>query len=401
MLLLGRHLVRRGVECEYWFCKSSNRFAEFQQEGSATLGPLSQLAPRFDRGEFDVVHMTATDPAAELMSRIADGARVVVTARGAIADIWTRGNCHAYTAISKGMAALNQPYTDLEIEVVRNSIDVSRYAPPADAEAGGPIVAFVGRTTAKEKDFPRFTRIANRLATRGVRFWVADPHEASWQKFDGERVERIEPERWGRVPHAEMPAFYRAIAASGGVLLITSLSEGFGNVAPEAAACGARVAAPDVIGLREAIVDGVTGMLFPAHAADDDVAARLDQWLAEPHDMTACADAARREFSPDVMVDAYLSIFERTEQRLAKDQASITSDSAEFRHLVHHLGLQRGWRARFARQAAVDLAGAGYRREALGALGIAFRAAPGQFLSTAGARQLLSVGRRFVAGARQ
>ena len=56
---------------------------------------------------------------------------------------------------------------------------------------------------------------------------------------------------------------------------MTSRSEGFGNVAPEAAACGARVAAPDVMGLREAIVDGVTGMLYPAAASDDEVADRV------------------------------------------------------------------------------------------------------------------------------
>src|SRR5688572_22167686 len=82
MLLLGRQLVSRGIDCEYWFCKSSNRYPEFQDAGAATLGPLSQLAPRFERREFDVVHMTATDPAAELVSRLAGEARVVVTARG-------------------------------------------------------------------------------------------------------------------------------------------------------------------------------------------------------------------------------------------------------------------------------------------------------------------------------
>src|SRR3954468_942238 len=99
MLLLGRQLKSRGVEREYWFCQSSNRFAEFEADGGATLGPLSELAPRLARGDFDVVHMTATDPAAELVARLAGPTRVVVTARGAIADIWSHDNCHAYTAI--------------------------------------------------------------------------------------------------------------------------------------------------------------------------------------------------------------------------------------------------------------------------------------------------------------
>ena len=391
MLLLGRHLVSRGVHCEYWFCQSSSRFAEFQEAGGATLAPLSQLAPRLKAREFDVVHMTATDPAAELVSRLAGDTRVVVTARGAIAETWSHTNCHAYTAISKGMAALNQPYTDLEIEVVRNSIDVSRYEPPRQRQQGGPIIAFVGRTTAKEKNFPRFTRIAKKLATPGTRVWIADPHAASWEKFDEPAVARLDTERWEHVPHASMPDFYRAVAASGGVLLITSLSEGFGNVAPEAAACGARVAAPDVIGLREAIVDGLTGKLFPSEATDEQVARMVDEWLAQPHDMAACADATRKEFSPIAMVEGYLRIYERREQRLRIAAAERSPDAAELGHLLTHVESQRVWRARFARDAAVDLAKAGYRRGALDALVIAFRDAPGAFVSRKAVRQLLSV----------
>lgn len=398
MLLLGRHLRRRGIACEYWFCQTSNRFVEFQQEGGATLAPVSELARRFDNGDFDVVHMTATDPAAPLVARLAGDARVVVTARGAIADIWSSQNASAYTAISKGMAEFNQPFTDLAIDVVRNSIDVERYEPPAELDGGsGPIVAFVGRTTSKEKDFARFTRIANRMTTPGKRIWIADPHQASWEKFDGQKLDRIEVERWGPVPHGEMPAFYRAVAASGGLLLITSVSEGFGNVAPEAAACGVRVASPDVIGLQEAIVDGVTGMLFPADAKDDDVAARLDAWLAGSHDMAACAEATRNEFSPSVMVDAYIKVFERHSPRLASASSALPAETPALRHLLGYLPLQRGWRAQFAWDAAVDLARAGYRGAALGALGMAVRAAPRQFFSRRGLRQTLSVGRRIVA----
>lgn len=393
MLLLGRQLGARGIASEYWFCRTSNRFAEFQAEGSATLGPLSQLAPRFDRRDFDVVHMTATDPAAPLVAHIAGDARVVVTARGAIGDRWNRRTCHAYTAISKGMAEVNQPFTDLELEVVRNSIDVARYAPPHERADGAPIVAFVGRTTAKEKDFARFTRIARRLSAQRVRIWIADPHQASWEKFDGQAVERVEVERWAPVPHGSMPDFYRAVAASGGVVLITSLSEGFGNVAPEAAACGARVAAPDVLGLREAIVDGVTGRLFPADASDDDAASMIRDWLAAPHDPAACADATCREFSPAVMVDAYLAIYQRNEQRFAATRPAAPPDTPEVRHLIRHLARQGAWRAEFARDAAVDLARAGYTREAVHALSMALQDAPGQFLTRGAARQLISVGR--------
>jgi glycosyltransferase involved in cell wall biosynthesis len=321
---------------------------------------------------------------------------VIVTARGALSDVWHRGNCFAYTAISRGMAELNQALTELEIEVVHNAIDVEAYAPPAEHSAGAPIVAFVGRTTAVEKDFPRFTRIARRLIERGARVWIADPHAGRWEQFDGLPVERIAAERWEAIPHEQMAELYRAVAASNGVVLMTSRSEGFGNVAPEAAACGARVAAPDVMGLREAIIDGETGMLYPASATDDAVADRIQRWLEAPHDMARCADAARRAFTAEAMVDRYTEIYERREQRLRGDAERVApvheSDAAGMSVLRAHLGRQRRWRATVARQAAAELARAGYRREALRVLGDGFRDAPAQLLSAAALRQLARAG---------
>jgi glycosyltransferase involved in cell wall biosynthesis len=326
-------------------------------------------------------------------------ARVIVTARGALSDLWDHRNCFAYTAISKGMAEINQPYTDLEIEVVRNAIDVDRFTPPDGPAAGPPIVAFVGRTKSPEKDFPRFTRIARRLADRGARIWIADPHEANWEQFTGEPVERVEVERWGRVPHGEIADFYRAVAASGGIVLMTSRSEGFGNVAPEAAACGARVAAPDVIGLREAIVDGETGRLFGAKATDHEVAEQLHAWMSAPHDMRACSDATRAAFSASVLTDRYLEIFGRKEQRLLGSRAAPVT-TPETPLLLEHLSKQPAWRASFTRGAARDFAAAGYRRLALDALRMTFEASGRQVVSTQSLRDLVSVGRRLVVGRR-
>ena len=391
MLLLGRQMAQRGIEYEYWFCTGSNRLAEFMETGRATLAPVARLAGRLEHGDFDVVHMTATDPTAEVVAMLASRSKVVVSARGGLADIWHHENCFAYTAISEGMALVNQPLTDIRIEVVRNSIDIDRFTPALEPTNGVPIVAFVGRTTDDIKDFPRFTRIVRRLAERegGVRVWIADPHEANWDKFTNRSVERIDTERWGRVPHDEIPDFYRDVAKSGGVVVMTSRSEGFGNVGPEAAACGVRVAAPDVMGLREAIIHEVTGRIFPADASDDDVAAMLDQWLACPHDRERTSIAARAAFAPSAMLDAYLRIYERGEQQLVS-APSLAPDYAERALLHEHLARQRKWRAQAARDAAVGLAGEGRPRLALGALAIAYRAAPRQFLNMAAMRQVVS-----------
>jgi hypothetical protein len=396
MLLLGRELEKRGIEYEYWFCKGSSRLPDFMETGRTTVAPLSTLAARLERGDFDVVQMTASDPAAEVVSMMSRNAKVLVSARGALSDIWDRNNCFAYSAISRGMATVNQPYTDVEIEVVRNAIDVDRFTPGSDMAGGAPIVAFVGRSSDAIKDFPRFTRIAARLAKRGARIWIADPHNAGWEHFEGRAVERIQAERWGPVPHAEIVDFYRAVAASGGVVLMTSRSEGFGNVAPEAAACGAWVVAPDVMGLNEAIIDGLTGNLFPAAASDDDAAEMIANWMSLRHDAKECSDAARREFAPSVMMDGYQRIYDRREQLLSglESRDAAIGDRDSIAHLHEHLVKQRGWRATAAREAAVGLAAEGHSSLALGALKIAFRAEPSQFLSGAGFRQLLSTVRR-------
>ncbi|MEO7455149.1 MAG: glycosyltransferase family 4 protein [Gemmatimonadaceae bacterium] len=395
MLLLGREMEKRGIEGEYWFLKGSDRLPDFEATGRVTVAPLSALAARLERGDVDVVQMTASDPAAEVVSMMArvTPAKVLVTARGALADIWDRTNCFAYSAISKGMATVNQPYTDVQIEVVRNAIDIDRFAPATSPSGGGaPIVAFVGRTSDAIKDFPRFTRIASRLVARGARVWIADPHRAGWETFVGKPVEQVETERWEQVPHESIADFYRAVAASGGVVLMTSRHEGFGNVAPEAAACGAWVVAPDVMGLNEAIIDGVTGNLFPADASDDDAAELIAGWMSAPRDSRQTSDAARREFSSPKMMDAYESIYSREQQLLFKGASPVAGQRYE--KLDAHLAKQRTWRAAAAREAAIELAGDGRTQLALGALGIAFRAEPSDFLSKQGFGQLLSTMRR-------
>ena len=211
---------------------------------------------------------------------------------------------------------------------------------------------------------------------------------AGWEHSKDENVERVDTERWGRVSHGEIADFYRAVAASGGVVLMTSHTEGFGNVAPEAAACGAWVVAPNVMGLNEAVVDGVTGNLFPADASDDDAAELIAGWMAERRDAQQVSDAARREFAPSVMMDGYQRIYDRREQLVTTP--TIKTDDASLSHLREHLAKQRGWRASAARDAAVGLAADGRAQLALGALGIAFRAEPAQFLSGPGFRSSLA-----------
>lgn len=84
----------------------------------------------------------------------------------------------------------------------------------------------------------------------------------------------------GRVPREEMPRWYR----SADVLACASSHESFGAAAIEAMACGVPVVATAVGALRDAVVDGVTGVLVPVHRP-----ARLGHTLRE-----VLADQIRR-----------------------------------------------------------------------------------------------------------
>ena len=67
-----------------------------------------------------------------------------------------------------------------------------------------------------------------------------------------ERILFVDPQ-----PHQLLPTYYQAADAC----LVPSRSESFGLVALEAAACGLPVIASNVGGLRDNVVDGVTGLL--------------------------------------------------------------------------------------------------------------------------------------------
>src|SRR5919197_2191581 len=67
----------------------------------------------------------------------------------------------------------------------------------------------------------------------------------------------------GKVPHADLPAFYR----QADVLVFPSLSEAFGKPLVEAMASALPVVATRVGGIPEVVVDGETGLLVQPHDA--------------------------------------------------------------------------------------------------------------------------------------
>jgi glycosyltransferase involved in cell wall biosynthesis len=116
-----------------------------------------------------------------------------------------------------------------------------------------------------------------------------------------------------RAPGVELVGFVseerkRELLGSAWLLVHTAHQEGWGLVVMEAAACGTPALAYDVPGIRDSIVDGVTG----ARAADDE--RFVAEWIRLAGDVECrerLGDAARRRargFSWDHTLDAFLAV---------------------------------------------------------------------------------------------
>jgi glycosyltransferase involved in cell wall biosynthesis len=393
----GRQLRRLGADCTFWFADNlSTRLAEFDQLGGVIVGPLSDLFLEAERGTFDVIHVVNQDPTAEILTWIRPPVRIVATSHGDLSEVWRRKNCFAYTAVSEDMAAANQPLTDLEVEVIPNGVDCDWFTPPSGDCPGDPIVAWVGRSLDPRKDFPRFTRVAARLARSRVRLWVADAHAATWEQFKDGNCERVCFERWQRIAHSEMPRFYQEVAATRGLLLMTSCHEGWGLVASEAAACGVATLGPNVVGLRQAIQPQVTGELYPPDASDAEVADRvlatLDARQRDSSTAARCAAAARQSCSGEAVARRYLDLYSREEQRPRPAVRGAADNSLPgFAGLQRRLIEQRPVRAGRLSYEALSLARAGRVGPACRALWRSFWLNPPTFRRWSRWHQILPV----------
>jgi glycogen(starch) synthase len=158
-----------------------------------------------------------------------------------------------------------------KVDVIPNGIDLSAWTTTPDdvaaARAGlagdGPLVLFAGRLE-WEKGVQTLVEAMPRLRRRfpGLRLVVVG--RGSQQEMLEELARRLRVSRavhfTGWLTEAEL----RAAAAAADVAVIPSVYEPFGLVALEAAALGTPLVVSDTGGLAELVVDGETGLTFPA-----------------------------------------------------------------------------------------------------------------------------------------
>jgi D-inositol-3-phosphate glycosyltransferase len=111
----------------------------------------------------------------------------------------------------------------------------------------------------------------------------------------------------GTVPHEDLPAYY----SLADVCAVPSYSESFGLVAIEAQACGTAVVASRIGGLRQLVLDGITGVTVPSHEPVA-WAEALRHVIDDPQARRVMGSAARQlaqayswETSADLLLEAY------------------------------------------------------------------------------------------------
>jgi len=211
--------------------------------------------------------------------------------------------------------------------ILGNGIDLERFdASQFDASAiaaaraelgatgtGDIVVGAVGRLV-REKGYPELFRAAAAVRARHphVRFAVIGPDDDD--KADGLDAADREVAAAAGVRMLGHRADVDRLYAGMDVLVLASHREGFPRAPMEAAACGVPVVATDIRGCRQAVDDGVTGLLVPVRDAGalaqaitrivEDRALRLDMGAAARKKAVA-------EFDYRRCVDLTASTYER------------------------------------------------------------------------------------------
>jgi UDP-glucose:tetrahydrobiopterin glucosyltransferase len=204
--------------------------------------------------------------------------------------------------------------SDSQASAWRRVVPVDAVLPPYPAtreipwsEAAGQGALFAGRLS-PEKGAAEAIDIA-RAAGVPIHLY-GDVYDAEYTK------ERIDPRRgWpGVFVHEAVPrpSLWQAMAQAAVVLCPARWDEPFGLAAAEAQACGAPVVAFSRGGLREVIVDGVTGFLVPP---GDIPAAAVAVSKAGGISRRAPREHAERHLDLELTLDAHERLYRRAADR--------------------------------------------------------------------------------------
>jgi len=229
---------------------------------------------------------------------------------GRLSARWPRVHIANSQAAKTNAMSLSGVFRPAQIEVVRNGLDLDRFAPSA-APRGEPAIVAVG-SLIPDKRWDRLLVATSALKQRGLRFRVGLAGEGPLKQslLTQIRELKIEAEFELLGEQRDIPALLSAAA----FLVHTSNREGCPNVVMEAMACGRAVIATDAGDVPSLVDDGATG--FVVRRGDD--AGLIERMSCLIQDPQRCREMglagrvkAEREFSIDRLVrgtlDAYRS----------------------------------------------------------------------------------------------
>jgi glycosyltransferase involved in cell wall biosynthesis len=194
-----------------------------------------------------------------------------------------------------------------------SGVDVDRFR-PKPSPSGTPVVVLPARLL-KAKGVVEFVEAARRLRKEGVdaRFVLAgEPDPGNPTSLAGSQIRQ-----WVAEGVIEWPGWVKDIPgllAASHVVCLPSYREGLSMTLLEALAAGRAVVTTDVPGCRDAVTDGVEGLLVPPR--DPDALARALRRLIEDPELRARLGAAGREravreFSSRRVCDETLALYAR------------------------------------------------------------------------------------------
>jgi glycosyltransferase involved in cell wall biosynthesis len=317
-----------------------------------TLRQQLRFATYLKHEAIDIVHAYGFYPIvfAVPVSRLA-GPRVVMASIRDNGDPWTRAqrlvqrcssrpaHCILVNASAVRARLRAGGYTRRSIAVIRNGVDVDRFAPrPPDAALrtmlglppGSPLVVAVSRLNPM-KGLDDYLEAAALLAGRfaEARFVIVGDGASRWELEEQARRLGLA----GRVVFTGTRLDVAAILSQAAVSVAPSLSEGLSNVVLESMAAGAAVVATRVGGTPEILDDGVTGLLVPPCDAPA-LADAIGRLLGNAALARRLGDAARaraiRQFSMQHMVIQTESLYRallRGEPSAAMDEDTVSRAS--------------------------------------------------------------------------
>lgn len=208
-----------------------------------------------------------------------------------------------------GVATLRPEQTVL---IPGSGVDLTLY-PALPLPAGQPMVMMAARLL-KTKGVQEFVQAAQQLKMQGVdaRFClVGDPDPDNPASVEAAQLQ--DWQRQGVVETLGHRAEIAALMAQATMVVLPSYREGLPKVLIEAAACGRAVVTTDVPGCRDAIEEGVTGLLVPARNAQA-LALAIKRLL---DDRALCASMgaagrarAERIFDVQAVVQTHLALYD-------------------------------------------------------------------------------------------